>query len=50
MNKKNNYKAENKRIVMVVLYILSIEHFFCPLVQKQTPRLDALELAAGEFL
>jgi len=50
MNKKSNDKAENKRIVMVMLYIPLIEHFFCPLVQKQMPRLDAFALATGKFL
>jgi len=50
MNKKSNDKAENKRIVTAMLYIPLIECFFCPLVQKQTPRLDAFELATGKFL
>jgi len=47
MNKKSNDKAENKRIVMVVLYIPSIERFFCPLVQNQMPRLDAFAPATA---
>ena len=50
MNQKSNNKSENKRIVTVVLYIPSIERFFCPLVQKQTPRLDAFALATGDFI
>jgi len=50
MNKKSNNKAENKRIVTVMLYIPLIEHFFCPLVQKQMLRLDAFALATGKFL
>jgi len=49
-NKTSNNEAEKKRIVTVVLYIPSIELFFCPLVQKQMPRLDAFALAAGKFL
>jgi len=50
MNQKSNDKSENKRIVTVVLYIPSIERFFCPLVQKQMPRLDAFALATGKFI
>ncbi len=50
MNQKRNEKAENKRIVTVMLYIPSIERFFCPLVKKQMPRLDAFSLVAGKFI
>ena len=46
-NKSNN-EAEEKSIVTVVLYIPLIEHFFCPLLQKQTPCLDAFANAAGD--
>jgi len=45
---KSNDNAEEKSIVTVVLYIPSIERFFCPLLQKQTPRLDAFANAAGD--
>jgi len=46
---KSNDNAEEKSIVTVVLYIPSIERFFCPLLQKQTPRLDAFANAAGDW-
>jgi len=45
---KSNDNAEEKSIVTVVLYIPLIEQFFCPLLQKQTPRLDAFTNAAGD--
>ena len=35
INKKSNDKAENKRIVTVVLYIPSIEHFFAHLCKNK---------------
>jgi len=50
MVNKSTDKAEKKRIVTVVLYIPSIELFFCPIVQKQTPRLDAFALAGGDWI
>jgi len=47
--KDDNDNAEDKRIITVVLYIPSIEHFFCPLLQKHTPRLDAFANAGGDL-
>jgi len=48
IDNKTKDNSEEKRIVTVVLYIPLIECFFCPLLQKHTPCLDAFANAAGD--